>query len=526
MPPGQTEEKTTAVKVLVISILSFNIVTAAVGNLLVCIAVVIERSLHRDTYFLIASLAVADLLCAVLSMPFAVHIALYGQWVFGAVYCRIWIASDVVLCTASILHLCPIALDRYLSIRYTTYYARTVTTPRTVALIAGIWAWFLLVAYVLVDLGWQTPDNEGSGSQRCDAIFDPGYTIGNTIISFYVPCIALLVIYTKLFVYVFLHQRKMRQYSESIRLVDRTKTITLYKRTDLKIAISLTILAGSFMVCWVPFFSAVFAEAVNGTYISPLTFLVLTWLGYFNCCINPVVYGFFTKPFRRAFHRMFGLRRFFDESGQSRASRFTTDRTFPTATLNRLNVTPENRSLSVSLATDSSKGTLPSATDSGSGPLPLATDSGTLPLATDSGNGTLPLATGSALVTRALPLATDSERDAVPLATDSAIDALPLATDSRSGTLPLATDRRSDTLPLATDSGNGTLPIETDSARVTLALPLATDSERDAVPLATDSAIDALPLATDSRRGTLPLATDSRSGTLPLATDIWSGTLT
>ncbi|KAK7095905.1 histamine H2 receptor-like [Littorina saxatilis] len=482
MPPGQTEEKSTVEKVLIIIILSFIIVTAAVGNLLVCIAVVIDRSLQRGTYFLIASLAVADLLCAVLSMPFALYIALYGQWMFGAVYCRIWIASDVVLCTASILHLCPIALDRYLSIRYTTYYARTVTTPRTVALIAGIWAWSLLVAYVLVDLGWQRPDNEGSGSQRCDAIFDPGYTMGNTIISFFVPCIALLVIYTKLFVYVFLHQRKMSQYSESTRPVDRTKTITHYKRTDLKIAISLTIIAGSFMVCWVPFFSAVFAEAVNQTYISPLTFLVLTWLGYANSCINPVVYGFFTKPFRCAFRRMFCLRRFYDESGHSRVSRFTMDRRVSTATLNRLNVVPETRSRVVSLATDSRKGTLPLATDIGSGPLPLATD---------SGRGTLPL-----------------------------------ATDSGSGPLPLATDSGSGTLPLATDSGNGTLPLETDSARVTRALPLATDSELDAVPLATDSAIDALPLATGSRRGTLPLATDSRSGTLRLATDSWSGTLT
>ncbi|XP_070177786.1 dopamine receptor 1-like [Littorina saxatilis] len=323
IPTGQTEEKSTVEKVLIIIILSFIIVTAAAGNLLVCIAVVIERSLHRDTYFLIASLAVAGLLCAVLSMPFALYIALYGQWVFGAVYCRIWIATDVVLCTASILHLCPIALDRYLCICYTTYYARTVTTPRTVALIAGIWAWSLLVAYVLVPLGWQRPDHERS--QRCDAIFDPGYTIGNTIISFYVPCITLLVIYTKLFVYVFLHQRKMRQYG--------TTTITFYQRTDLKIAISLTILAGSFMVCWVPFFSAVFAEAVNETYISPLTFRVLTWLGYSNSSLNPVVYGFYTKPFRRAFRRMFCPRRFYDESGQSRV---TTDKRFSTTTLNRL----------------------------------------------------------------------------------------------------------------------------------------------------------------------------------------------
>jgi len=37
-------------------------------------------------------------------------------WPFGAMWCRIWLAIDVWLCTASIFNLCAISLDRYIAI--------------------------------------------------------------------------------------------------------------------------------------------------------------------------------------------------------------------------------------------------------------------------------------------------------------------------------------------------------------------------------------------------------------------------
>ncbi|RCN49612.1 hypothetical protein ANCCAN_04384 [Ancylostoma caninum] len=35
-----------------------------------------------------------------------------GEWRFGITLCDIWISVDVIMCTASILHLVAIALDR------------------------------------------------------------------------------------------------------------------------------------------------------------------------------------------------------------------------------------------------------------------------------------------------------------------------------------------------------------------------------------------------------------------------------
>ena len=54
-------------------------------------------------------------------MPFAATNDFFGAWTLGAIACQIWTVLDVCLCTASILHLVAIAMDRYLSITNVRY---------------------------------------------------------------------------------------------------------------------------------------------------------------------------------------------------------------------------------------------------------------------------------------------------------------------------------------------------------------------------------------------------------------------
>ncbi|KIH67791.1 hypothetical protein ANCDUO_01872 [Ancylostoma duodenale] len=46
-----------------------------------------------------------------------------GEWRFGITLCDIWISVDVIMCTASILHLVAIALDREYKMSSQTRYA-------------------------------------------------------------------------------------------------------------------------------------------------------------------------------------------------------------------------------------------------------------------------------------------------------------------------------------------------------------------------------------------------------------------
>ena len=100
-------------------LMSVLITIAILGNLLVCIAVLTDATLRKLSNLFFVSLALSDLLVASLVMPFAMVNDLtisFVDW-FGQEFCKFWIASDVMLCTASIINLLLISFDRYVHIK-------------------------------------------------------------------------------------------------------------------------------------------------------------------------------------------------------------------------------------------------------------------------------------------------------------------------------------------------------------------------------------------------------------------------
>ncbi|TNM92077.1 hypothetical protein fugu_019089 [Takifugu bimaculatus] len=96
--------------------ITFMMMLTIVGNILVIIAVLTSRSLKGAQNLFLVSLAAADILVATLIIPFSLANELQGYWAFSSIWCEIYLALDVLFCTSSIVHLCAIALDRYLSI--------------------------------------------------------------------------------------------------------------------------------------------------------------------------------------------------------------------------------------------------------------------------------------------------------------------------------------------------------------------------------------------------------------------------
>jgi octopamine receptor alpha len=131
-----------------------------VGNMLVIIAIATEKALKNIQNWFIASLAVADFFLGLVIMPFSLANELMGYWVFGSWWCDIHSAADVLLCTASIMNLCLISLDRYWSITQAVEYLKTRTPARAAFMITAVWIMSALICIPPL-LGWKAKRPEG-----------------------------------------------------------------------------------------------------------------------------------------------------------------------------------------------------------------------------------------------------------------------------------------------------------------------------------------------------------------------------
>lgn len=135
-------------------IVTFLMIIIVVGNMLVIIAIATEKSLKNIQNWFIASLAVADFFLGLVIMPFSLANELMGYWIFGNVWCDIHSAADVLLCTASIMNLCLISLDRYWSITKAVEYLRSRTPLRAMVMITAVWLMSALICIPPL-LGWK-----------------------------------------------------------------------------------------------------------------------------------------------------------------------------------------------------------------------------------------------------------------------------------------------------------------------------------------------------------------------------------
>ncbi|NWR12359.1 DRD5 protein, partial [Paradoxornis webbianus] len=302
--------------------LSLLILCTLLGNSLVCAAVLRFPHLRsKVTNLFVVSLAVSDLLVAVLVMPWRAASDVLGFWPFGA-FCDLWVAFDITCCTASILHLCLISLERYWAIASPFLHHRRVTQRAAFVTIGAAWLLSLLISFVPVQLRWhqdrgQRGFNGSAEEGSCDSSLGRTYAVSSSLVSFYIPVAVMVATYGRLFLTA---RRQLRRVSSLERpggaqaeCPGETSLRNSLKK-ETKVLQTLSIIVGVFVCCWLPFFVlnclVPFCAAelrvppcVSGTVLG-----AFTWLGWANSALNPVIYAF-NAEFRRAFSSLLGCGR-------------------------------------------------------------------------------------------------------------------------------------------------------------------------------------------------------------------------
>ena len=202
--------------ILIAFVLSLFIICIIIGNILVISSVILFRDMRTLTNVLIASLAIADLLVALIVLPISLHFEIKDHvWTLGPIVCDFWITSDVFCCTASILNIVVIAMDRYWLITRNVRYTHNVRFPRKrVCLVMVFLAWLLSTVISVSPLfGWT------AGSEKTDVTCvisqDLGYTVFSTFGAFWFPLSVILITYFNIFK-VARKRARCRQKSRSI----------------------------------------------------------------------------------------------------------------------------------------------------------------------------------------------------------------------------------------------------------------------------------------------------------------------
>uniref|UniRef100_A0A673C507 5-hydroxytryptamine (serotonin) receptor 2C, G protein-coupled-like 1 n=1 Tax=Sphaeramia orbicularis TaxID=375764 RepID=A0A673C507_9TELE len=302
------------------------------GNILVILAVSLEKKLQNATNFFLRSLAVADMLVGILVMPISLINILYDYaWPLPSALCPIWIYLDVLFSTASIMHLCAISLDRYVAIRNPIEHSRFNSRTKAMMKIAAVWTISIGVSMPIPVIGLHNEDKVFVNGS-C-VLNEERFMLIGSFVAFFIPLVIMVVTYC-LTIQVCLKGAEPSMLlsastSDNISIIPSSEVASqlsspaagpgrsdasgCHGRRGMMQAIKnerraskvLGIVFFLFLIMWCPFFitNVTFVLCRGSCNESLLHDLlnVFVWVGYISSGVNPLVYTLFNKTYRRAF---------------------------------------------------------------------------------------------------------------------------------------------------------------------------------------------------------------------------------
>ena len=304
----ETSEYSVTATVLRAFLALFYMLVILFGNALTIAAVIKEDSLRKVGNSFIVSLAVTDILMAVLVIPlFTIDSIAHTS--LGNILCVIIASSDLMFGTASILNISIISIDRYIAITDPLHYATRMTTKVAGSMICFVWTISGLISYLPIII------NEILNARRIHMVDRSCYfdLVNPTIvvfvmISLFVPTLMMLSAYGMIFRVARKHEAQICQradISNNLNIGQKVKQPTSLQRSH-KAAKTLGLVITIFLICWMPNIAFTFLSLVSPNIAEPTSPIweIVPWMAYSNSMFNPLIYAVCNRSFRMAFKKM------------------------------------------------------------------------------------------------------------------------------------------------------------------------------------------------------------------------------
>ncbi|KAL2091560.1 hypothetical protein ACEWY4_013823 [Coilia grayii] len=305
---------------------------ALLGNTGVMVA--IARAPHMKKFAFVCHLCAVDLLCAVLLMPLGIISSspYFGTVSFTVLECQVYIFLNVFLICASILTVTAISVERYYYIVHPMRYEVKMTINLAVGIMALIWVKSILLALVTL-FGWPAYGHQSSiAAAHCSLHWSHSrlrkvFAVLFSVLCFLLPAVVIFAVYCNVYkvartaarqqvpVPTWVANAAKKRRKDSVNSQTTIITTTNSSSTTMrnlpqrlstervfgggKAALTLVVIVGQFLLCWLPYFAFHLHLSLTTPLQSPGDIEeVVTWLAYSSFAINPFFYGLLNRQIR------------------------------------------------------------------------------------------------------------------------------------------------------------------------------------------------------------------------------------
>uniref|UniRef100_A0A182MYI1 G-protein coupled receptors family 1 profile domain-containing protein n=1 Tax=Anopheles dirus TaxID=7168 RepID=A0A182MYI1_9DIPT len=267
------------------------------GNTLVIYVVLRFSKMQTVTNMYILNLAIADQ-CFLIGIPFLITTMHLGEWTFGNTMCKAYMVSTSITQFTSSIFLFIMSADRYIAVCHPISSPR-FRTPLVSKVVSAI-AWTASALIMLPVMLYANTIHREKDKMSCNIMWpsETGANSGSTftlyslILGFAIPLTLILMFY-------YLVIRKLRTVGPKSKSKEK-------KRSHRKVTKLVLTVITVYVLCWLPYWISQVAlinspPDVCKSRLEITVFVLVSWLGYSNSAMNPILYAFLSDNFKKSF---------------------------------------------------------------------------------------------------------------------------------------------------------------------------------------------------------------------------------